>query len=151
MTDLTSGGYLYQKEMERWNRPYTFKPFPKMLYKAHQLPSGKWATSATFDSQTGGVVGSAEKFSTRCTLVVNDQAEYQRAMENGWRETPGDAMEYCRKHQDAIGDATAERHYADSKMSEKAQAEAKAADAEVFEHLPEIPEKRRVGRPRKEA
>lgn len=142
----------YGKELAKWNVKRPYAEYPKMMFRARQLPSGKWSCGEVSDSLFNGVPGSAEQWTNGCQLVVHSDAERDRAMGDGWRDHPKDALEHQEALQRAIADAAAERAYADRNMSEKAKAEAKAVDDAHFEHVAAIPEaKRGPGRPRKEA
>jgi hypothetical protein len=82
---------------------------------------------------------------------VNDEAEKIRAYEQGWRDTPQEALDHLEARDDAKSTAAAERHAADARMSEKAQREAAAADQETLKHLPEIPEESERKRKQRDA
>jgi len=143
------------KELLKWERPSNYRPesnpYPKMLYRAQHRQDGRRSVGEVLDSLCGGYQGAAEQWSRRCQLTVNNDYEKQRAYEQGWRDTPQEALEYLEARDNAISTATAERHAADARMGELAQREAAAADQTTLKHLPEIPEKpiRRRGRPRK--
>ncbi len=129
------------------------KRFPKMLYKAQQSEwaGGKWATGAAIPRRAVGEtdtdwqrrIEAVHRFAESCQLVVNDEVEYSRAHEAGWRDSAQEAMAFheARANTESLG--AAERAATDRHMSEKAQAEVAAAEAEHFGHLPEIPEKPR--------
>lgn len=142
------------KELLKWERKPGYDPeqhpYPKMLYRAQHRPDGKRSVGEVLDSLFGGAAGSAEQWTTRCQMTVNDDVEKSRAYEQGWRDSPQEALEYLEARDNAASNATAERHASDLRMSEKAQREAAAADQATLRQLPEVPEKRR-GRPRKTA
>jgi len=141
---VRTGESAYDKEFVKWDtpqsqggmKPDTFQPFPAMLYKAHQRDNGQWAVSDPFD----------ENWIRRCYLIVRDDAEMRRHLDNGWRPTPAEALAYAERHQRAIADAAAERHYADQRLSESAQREAAAADAATNDHVPDVPAPKRRAR-----
>ena len=137
----------YGQEMAKWNKPYHFEPFPKMLYKAQRRPDGVVACVETSDAPFGGNPGAAEQFTRSCQTTVNDETELTRALETGYRESPAEAMEYFEEKARYLSTAAAHRHHEDRGMSDKAKAEASAADDETPEHVAEVPRKR--GRPRK--
>jgi hypothetical protein len=131
--------------------PYVYRPFPKMVYKA-ELWQGKPVCMAAVDanayinpSEQLRAEEAARAFSERCQRTVNDQMEYQRAMEAGFRESPTEAVEYLEAKQRAIADAAAERNYADRNMGDKARAEAAAEVKRAFnedgQHAAEVPAK----------
>lgn len=157
------------KEMERWEQfpsawgnnpgnPYKYRPFPKMVYKAQKFNGKPFVTlpepvryeyatrdefKAAFDRKSN--------FDTQNQRIVNDESELSRAIEEGWRPSPDEAIALVLSRDEQVSQATAEREYRDQFMSEKAQREIQAAKEAVGnEHLPEIPEKpvRRRGRPK---
>jgi len=137
------------KEMAKWNKPYKYEPFPKMLYKAQRLPNGHVSVAETDDGIFGGQPGSAETFSTTCQMTVQDETELTRAIEMGWRDNPNGAMEFFEEKEKALAASAAHRAYEDRNMGEKATAEASAADAETAVHVAEV--KRKKVRRRKRA
>jgi len=165
----------YAKEMAKWEQfpsewtigglkpgnPPTRRPYPRMLYKASQTSSGKWATSLAPPSRFGfrdenewdRACQEAHRFNESNQKIVANEAEHRKAEESGegWRDSQKEAMEFREALESAIGRAAAERNWQDRNMGEKAKAESAAAEAEHFGHLPEIKEKPRRGRPRKNA
>lgn len=135
--------------------------YPAMLFKAQRIPgNGKWATSMQTppffgfrdENEWTRASEQANYFKTQCQMVVKSDAERARAHEDGWRDTPQEAVEYANELDKLIGNEAAERAYRDRNMSEKAQAEVAQAEAAHFPHLasvPEAPIKRRPRRPRK--
>lgn len=129
----------YSKETRKWDtpksqggmRPDRYEHFPKMVYKARR-------------PDTGGPIRCVdpgnEQFSGSNQYTVRSEGELREALENGWRETPAEAVEYATKLEDFVSTAAAHRHFEDKKLSEKARAEAQAHDEASYEHLPAIPE-----------
>lgn len=122
-------------------------PFPQMLYKAERNPKGKVMvfedeplahgfTDAMFSKEQNRV----QYFNRGNMKTVKSQEECSEAMNAGWMESPAEALVEFERRERAIGDETAHRHYEDSKMSEHAQAEAKAVDDSTEFHVPVIPE-----------
>jgi hypothetical protein len=138
--------------------PYVYRPFPKMLYRAEHWEGVPKCMAAAPDSylfkdprEFERAEVTAQKFTERCQRIVNNEAEMRRAMEDGWRESPAEAVEYLRARDSAKSTAAAELNHADRNLSEPAKRERAEALAEAHargEHLAEVPEKRR-GRPRK--
>ena len=139
--------------------PYKYKPFPKMLYRA-QLWNGAARCMAVPPDPSEfadpreyeRTIDKARKFTEECQFIVKNEAEYQRARENGWCEGPLEAVEHLRAREAGKSTAAAERIYADRNMSEPAKREVATAVAEAGEHVAEIavkPVRRRPGRPRK--
>jgi hypothetical protein len=116
----------YAKEMARWNQPYVFQPFPKMLYRGTTVHG-----RVTVEQRT-----------------VATEGELDLAADNGWRTNPQTATDEETRRQEQVGTAAAERAYADRRLSPAAQAEAAAADqAAGAKHLGEIAERPRRPRP----
>lgn len=139
--------------------PYQFREFPKMLYRARHF-RGKVACGAQVGRSSDysspqeyqQVLADAEAFTKDCQVIVNDESEQQKALESGCRFTPQEAVDFVLERDKSIATAAAERAYSDTKMSEAAQREAAEAEEQSDgQHLPEIPEKRKRGRPRKDA
>lgn len=157
-----------QKEMARFEQfhskwttaagpgnPYTYRRFPAMLFRA-EYRDGKPQCMAPQpdrydfrdDRQFQHAEEAARRFTDRCQRIVKDESEQQRAMEDGWRTSPEDAIAYLKAREDGVSREIAHRNYDDRNLSEQAKAEITAAELEAGEPLPEIPAKRR-GRPRK--
>lgn len=137
------------QELAKWNRPYTFQPFPMMLYKAQDRPDGIPSVGEYLDSVFGGVLGAAEAFTNRCQKIVQNEQELAAALEMGWRKTQKEAMALREAKDCARSTAAAHRAYEDRNMSEAAQAEARAVEQSTEHHVAEVPVKRGPGRPRK--
>ena len=138
------------------------KRFPRMLYKAQQAPgSGKWLVGDEVPRRMAGEnendwqrrVDEVHRFAESCQLVVKDEVEYSRAHEQGWRDSPGDALAFHDSRAKEVSLEAALSEHRDRNMSEAARAEATAIRSEHFGHLPEIPEqpRKRRGRPPKNA
>lgn len=157
---VVQGSKLAQ-EMQKWEQfpskwgdkpgnPYTGpKEFPMMIYKAQEIngkPFVQMPEPISYNFRTRDEYKAAlhhkEAFDKGCQRIVNDETELSRAIEAGWRPGPQEAVEFALARQEKLSRAAAEREYADSKMSPKAQAEAKAAKEAVGnEHLGEIERK----------
>lgn len=144
---VRTGESAYDKEMDKWDapkrlggmKPDGYEAFPAMLYKAHQMDNGKWAVNDPFD----------ENWSRRCQTIVRDDRELRTHLEQGWRQSPKDALDFAERLQQDIADAAAERHYADQRLSEKARREAAEVDASTNDHVPDIAAPKKRGRPGK--
>jgi hypothetical protein len=141
------------RELAKWNKTYQFAPFPRMLYRARRRDDGVVSVVENDDRLFGGVPGAAEVWSSANQRTVGNESELQAALEQGWRNSPLEAMERFEAKEHAIGEAAAIRNYEDRNMSERAKAEAAAVEAQSFEHVPEIPVApvKRRGRPPKQA
>ena len=134
--------------------PYTYRPYPKMLYRAESY-RGKVCCMATVpdayefkdEREYEHAKQAAERFTQKCQLTVGNEEERSRAFEGGWRESPADAVEFALKRDRDVGVAAAHRNYEDRNMGEIAKREIADAVSEADGHVAEI--KRRPGRPRK--
>jgi hypothetical protein len=134
----------YVKEMRKWNKPYKYRPFPKMVYRARETPDGRTVIQAPMEWQDS----QREAFNSGCQRIVHDEDELHRALESGWREGPDAALEYAKERHNAIADAAAHRYHEDARLSEAAQREAKEREAALTDgvaHVPELPEQPREG------
>ena len=138
-------------ELAKWNVKRPFAPFPRMLYFARKRSDGVMSIGESDDRIFGGQPGSAEAFTATCHMTVSSEQEMNRFMEMGWRQTPKEAIERFMSKEKNISDAAAHRAYEDRNLSDPAKAEIAAYEASVEEHVAEMPEKRKVGRPRKTA
>jgi hypothetical protein len=118
-----------EKELRKWEKPYVYAEFPKMLFRGVTTTAGR------------------VEYETR---VVSSTVEEALAGESGWLLGPQLALDAEHQRQAAVGTAAAERAWADRRMSEAAQAEAAAVDAVTSQHLGEIPEQGRRPVRRKE-
>jgi hypothetical protein len=112
------------KELKQWNKPYVYREFPRMLYRA--------ATVA-------GKVEVEQR-------IVGSEGEAALATGTGWLPSPSRAQEAEVARQEGLGTAAAERAWGDRRMSAGAQAEAAAVDETTLRHLPEIAERPRRSR-----
>lgn len=140
------------KELLKWEKKPDWtpeaNPFPKMLYRAQHRPDGRRSVGEVLDSVCGGYPGAAEQWTRRCQITVNNEAEMQKAMENGWRKHPKEALDYLQAEDDEKSVIALKREQADSVMSEPARRESAEADASTLKHVAEIPEKRLVKKAR---
>lgn len=126
--------------------PYVYRAYPKMLYRAEHFNGKPLCMAAPPDPynykdnrEYEQHRMAAEKFTERCQLIVGNEVEQQRAMENGWRESPQAAVEYLLGRDRGIANETAERLYQDRNMSEGARREAALVTDEAGgDHQPEI-------------
>jgi len=114
------------KELKKWNAPYVYREFPKMLYRG--------------TTQTSGLVTVEQR-------IVGSEGEERLAEGAGWVVHAKDALERETAAQAAVGTAAAERAWDDRRMSDRATAEAAAVDGATAKHLGAIPERPRRVRP----
>lgn len=136
--------------------PYVFRPYPMMLFKAFDGPNGKLQCMAAPPDRQEYIdpqelfrhEESARRFTEKCQRIVKDEREMSAAMEDGWRQSPEEAMEVGLARQRAIANAAAHRNYEDRNMSEAAKAEIAEAEQNADGHLGEIKERPRRRRRR---
>lgn len=101
-------------------RPYEFRPYPAMFYKAERPPQGG---PAVFDEH-----------------IVESDREAANMRSRGWGQGQKEALEMLERREFDIAEAAANRAANERGMSEKARAEAEAYDESTAAHVPEIPE-----------
>jgi len=126
----------YAKERVKWEaqnselgagqRPYVFRPYPAMIYKAGRPDNGLGAHIITEQ------------------IVVGSEQEYENYKSRGFRATPNEAIDLLNQQQDEFSRLAAElNHEQKNKLSEKASAEVDAARAQhvgtVSHHMPAVP------------
>jgi len=144
----------YSQELSKWNTSKQhggfgangFEAFPRMVYQARARENGKVMCGDPL-AAVGDAVG--EAFSRSCQKIVQNQDEMDVSVKQGWYATPTEAMDGYEKTQKSMADIAAMRHFSDTRMSDLAQREAKAADDATHVHLPSIPAKRKRGRPKR--
>lgn len=137
------------KELAKWEKPYRFEPFPAMVYKAFMRDNGQ-VMCGDNPLMHGGAIASleAEAFTKQCQRIVRSEGELSRAWDEGWRTTPGAALEHYEQLQQSIAQAAAEAAFAIQRMTALAQAEYKAAELQTSEHVVDVVKAKR-GRPAK--
>ena len=114
------------KELKRWNAPYTYREFPKMLFRGTTTTLGRVEVEQR---------------------IVSSGREEQDCGAVGWLASPRLALERETTRQESVGLAAAERAWDDRRMSAPALAEVEAVEATSAKHLPEIPEASQRKRP----
>jgi len=137
------------QELAKWNKPYVFQPYPKMLYRAERRPDGVVSVVEHNDSLFGGNPGAAEQFSKRCQFIVKNEREEAEYLERGWRSTQAEALALFEAREMSRARSAAHRAYEDRNLSEAARAEMKEAEDATPEHVAEVPEKPRMRRARR--
>jgi hypothetical protein len=169
---VRTGTSAYDRELAKWDTPRNqrvkdaegnetdvmgmgaigHEPFPKMVYKAHRRENGK-VMCMDLDAIYAidlAVQARAEAFNRTCQLTVNSEGELLRAKDQGWCDSPDDALAYHERLQQDIAIAAAEEANRVRTMSEKAQREHAELDAATDAPVTDVPApKRRPGRPPK--
>lgn len=141
-------GTPYAREMAKWNKPYRYQPYPKMLYKAERF-RGTLACQASEpqpweyrdERSFKMAIDEIRHFNAKCQMTVNDERERAKALEMGWRESPDEALKFAHGREDNFSTDVAHRLYEDRNMSEAAKAEMAAAEIEAGGPVAEITEK----------
>ena len=110
----------YAKELRKWEQhhtrfaldeagdsgpghPYVFRPFPRMLYKAHKRANGQYScvegTPSPYlypDPQSyERACFEVDQFNKSCQRIVQSEADEQREQAQGWRNSPVEALNYA--------------------------------------------------------
>ena len=147
----------YGQELRKWEQfpskltnepgnPYRHRQFPQMLYKAQQLPSGKWATAhPVVDEQHYDNAGRyqqamarSQSFTESCQTIATDENHYQRLRDQGWCDTQAEALAWRERFEDEIGYEAARAAARVEGMSENAQREYAEAEASTHLHVTDL-------------
>jgi hypothetical protein len=126
--------------------PYTYRPFPKMLYKAVKGDDGRircldtlapislFPTMDAYQRESLRV----DAFNASCMMQVGSTDEMERAKRQGWVEGgPDKAIAALKALEDDISTAAAEANAKALGMTAKAKRERAAREAATDEHIPE--------------
>ncbi len=127
--------------------PYVYRPFPKMVYVAKEWKGTVVCNAAPPDmadfqnpDQYRAAEEKANRFTESCQRIVQDERELTQAMELGYRESPGEAVECLRNKQLARGLEAAHRAHDDRNMTAPAKREMKQYEQSSDVHVAEVPE-----------
>lgn len=145
------------KELLKFERSANYRPennpYPTMLYHAKRAPNGQVKVIEDTPVPHGFTPDAlvreqarVEAFNRECQKTVKDEASHKEALNAGWRDTPTEALAQFEAEERKLGNAAAERHHSDAKMSEAAQAEAAEVDASTEFHVADISIPKRRGR-----
>lgn len=101
-------------DLEYWNGPYRYEPYPKQLFRTTGPQEQDWEAK-----------------------VVRSEDEH-RKLGPAWAESPDEARAYQRKLDDDVARAAAEVQTSAQRMSSKAKAELQAADDAADEHVVDV-------------
>lgn len=138
------------QELSKWEKPYVYREFPKMVYYARKV-DGKAICLMPMPSQFGWrdpaeyqmAILQAESITKSNQRIVHDADEEKRAREEGWRETPQAALAHLEAVEQEIGKAAAEANFGARRMSDAAQREHRAATDSTHEHIVDLKPKRK--------
>ena len=116
MAVVRTGETEYEQELTKWEKPYRFEPFPKMVYRGVLKANGK------------------HEFETR---IVGSERELGAAKTDGWVDSPDQAVAGVEMQEASIAQAAAENAYKAKRMSAKAQKELAAIEAATHRHVAE--------------
>lgn len=141
------------KELLKWERKPGYNPknhqYPMMLYRAVKCKDG--VVRATMDEpsqydytkETMGLMqrdmDAARSFNLANQKTVMTEDDHAIARGQGWFESMDEAVKGAEQREFKLQDATAQRLIDDRNMSEKARAEARAAEVATEEQVPMIP------------
>jgi hypothetical protein len=118
MADTDLGLTDREKELKKWEAPYRYQEFPKMLFRGMTTTQGRVEVERR---------------------IVAGEREETLAKESGWANSSAQAAAVETGRQEALGTAAAERAWDDRRVSAAAQAEVAVAEAATTRHLGEIP------------
>lgn len=116
MAVVRSGETEMDREMLKWNKPYKYEPFPRMIYRGVL--------------RSDGVHDFEQK-------IVDSERQFTEALRDGWVESPADAKAVVSAQESAIAEAAAENAHAAQKMSAKARKELALREAATHRHVAE--------------
>lgn len=120
----------YAKEMVKWEANYTPYGAPQRPYN----PNIKWPAMFYLVGHKNGQLEIIER------REAADENEGNNLYSRGFGNGAAEAVDLFHKRNRDAAELAANRAFSDQRMSEKAQAEAAAKDAETIDHLPVIPE-----------
>lgn len=145
------------KEMAKWERPYQFQRFPAMLYKAQKKANGKIASIDVYPDLNAALTSQAyeracfavDTFNKQNQRIVQTEYEERNAKNDGWKDSPKEAVDALEALEQAIGNAAAEANFVVQRMSAQAKNELQAANDATSDHVVDVPAppKRPRGRP----
>lgn len=147
----------YVGEDQQPGNPYVYRPYPAMVYMAHKRPDGVVlcmdvppdAYLFADDKVYARACLSVETFNKRCSKIVTSEDEHRRAKNEGWRDSPTDALERHEAMEQEIARASAEALHAAQRMTPKAKEELADAGQQTHEHVVDVVPQRKRGRPAK--
>lgn len=113
---VRTGGTEQDQELHKWEKPYRYEPFPAMLYRGILKANGKHEYE---------------------TLTVQSAAEKHRRVQDGWVESPVDALAAVETQEQQLALAAAENAAAATRMTGKARRELQAREAATHRHVGE--------------
>ena len=116
MAVVRSGETDMDREMAKWEKPYKYEPFPKMLYR------GVLRSDGVHDFET---------------TIVENERHMSEMVNKGWVQSPADAKAVVDAQESMIAEAAAENAAAAQKMSAKARKELAMREAATHRHITE--------------
>lgn len=126
--------------------PYVYRPYPRAMYKAVKKANGKVVCMETPPNSYAYLDEKSyeraclevESFNRQCYSEVKSEEEHKKARNEGWRDTPTEALQFFEACEQAIGNAAAEANWGAKRMSARAQDELKQANEQTHEHVTDI-------------
>lgn len=137
--------------------PYVYRPYPRMLYRAEKRSDGRHVCIEqaphpySFErmDQYAQAQLAMEAWNRSHTRTVQSEDEERRAKNEGWRNSPDEALSTLEAREQAIGLAAAEAAAKAQRMSELARREFAEAEQATHEHVTDVQPARKRGRPAK--
>lgn len=143
----------YGKELAKFEKPWVFVEFPKMLYRAIKVDGKNICMMGAPDSwgfpdaaTHQHAILKAEAITKSNQRIVQNADEEQRAYGEGWRTSPTLALEHAEALDNAIGTAAAEANFHARRMGEGARREHQEATDSTHEHVVDVKPKRKYTR-----
>jgi len=119
----------HAKELAKWEVRRGYQEYPKRMYLAERSPMGALIFSDVQDAES--------------------ETQERNFVSRGFAAGQAAAVAALEEREQALAVGAAHRAYEDRGLTDKARREAEEADEATDQHLAEIPEKPRRGRPRK--
>lgn len=116
MAVVRSGETEMDREIAKWEKPYKYEPFPKMIYR------GVLRSDGVHDFET---------------KIVENERHLSDMEKQGWVQSPADAKAVVESHETMIAEAAAENAAAAQRMSAKARKELAMREAATHRHITE--------------
>ncbi len=116
MAVVRSGETEMDREMLKWNKPYKYEPFPRMVYR------GMLRSDGVHDVEH---------------RIADNERQYDEFRKDGWVDSPDHAKRGVEAQEAMIAEAAAENAHAAQKMSAKARKELAMREASTHRHVTE--------------
>lgn len=145
---VVTPGSAHQREMAKFEQlphskwafgnpgnPYKFRRWPAMMYKAERrngqikcMESEPQPYEFQHERNYIQAIEGAKQFTAKCIRTVESQEQWARSMEEGYRDSPEDAIQACKERENAESTAMAHLNHEDRNIGELARREKTAAE-----------------------